>query len=308
MVESANPAAKEKSRQLITNCLPYAEKSFRIGISGAPGVGKSTFINALGKELLQQGYKPAILAIDPSSAVNRGSILGDKTRMSDLVDQERVYIRPTAAGGSLGGVSGATREAVILCEAAGFDVIIVETVGVGQSEIEVHTMTDLFLLLIQPGSGDELQGIKKGIMEMVDIVCVTKADGPQLDLAEESRRMVSNALRLATVKESGWKPSALTVSSFSSQSIVKVREKIFEFYTFVKSNRTLEKNREKQLSYWLLETARNDLLTWIYADKEIKNAESDISDLVLKRVISPVEGANRLFEIYKKRFLNQTSV
>ena len=229
LIENSNPKNQEKASQLIEKCLPYANKSIRIGITGVPGVGKSTFIEAFGGYLADEGKKIAVLAVDPTSTVSGGSILGDKTRMETLVNHKNAFIRPSPSGDSLGGVARTTRETIILCEAAGFDTLLIETVGVGQSETTVHSMTDFFLLLKLAGAGDELQGIKRGIMEMADAIVINKADGENKKPAEKARSEFRRALHLYPAKESGWKPSVLLCSSLLKEGIEEVWKLIQEF-------------------------------------------------------------------------------
>ncbi len=219
LIESETSAHRELAHQIVACCLPFSGNSIRIGITGAPGVGKSTFIESFGLFLIESGFHPGILAIDPSSQVSKGSILGDKTRMQYLSTNAAAFIRPSAAGSSLGGVARKTRETVLLCEAAGFDIILIETVGVGQSETTVHDMTDFFLLLLQPGGGDELQGIKRGIVEMADLLAVTKAEGEQETLAEKSKQAYQNALHLFPLKQNGWTPQVVTCSGITGKGV-----------------------------------------------------------------------------------------
>jgi len=226
-------------------------RSIRIGITGVPGVGKSTFIEAFGKLLLDQGKKVAVLAIDPSSQLTRGSILGDKTRMENLSADKRAFIRPSPSGTTLGGVSGKTREAMLLCEAAGFDVILVETVGVGQSETAVKNMVDYFLLLMLAGAGDELQGIKKGIMEMADGLVIHKADGENLDLAKKAKTNYQNALHLLPESERGWYPSVILASSITGLGLEEIWNLIRDFEEKMKENGFWESNRAAQRLNWL---------------------------------------------------------
>ncbi|MCB0637133.1 MAG: methylmalonyl Co-A mutase-associated GTPase MeaB, partial [Lewinella sp.] len=219
LVESTLPADREQAHALLDACLPHTGRSFRLGITGVPGVGKSTFIEAFGLELLAAGYRLAVLTIDPSSQLTRGSILGDKTRMARLAQREEAYIRPSAAGDALGGVAAKTRELILLCEAAGFDFIIVETVGVGQSEVAVHALTDFFLLLLLPGGGDELQGIKRGVVEMADLIAVNKADGERTAAARQARVEYARALHLFPPKPSGWTARAVTCSATTGAGV-----------------------------------------------------------------------------------------
>ena len=214
LVESTNPEHLEKANEVIKGCLPHANNSIRIGITGVPGVGKSTFIEAFGTHLTSLGKKVAVLAVDPSSSISHGSILGDKTRMEELVKDKKAFIRPSASGGTLGGVARKTREAIILCEACGFDTIIIETVGVGQSETAVHSMVDFFLLLKISGAGDELQGIKRGIMEMTDTIVINKADGDNIVKAKLAKSEFNRALHLFPPKSSGWMPKVTTCSAY----------------------------------------------------------------------------------------------
>jgi LAO/AO transport system kinase len=226
LVESTNTNHLAKANEVINACVPYANKSVRIGITGVPGVGKSTFIEAFGKHLTSLGKKVAVLAVDPSSTISHGSILGDKTRMEELVKDPKAYIRPSASGETLGGVARKTRETITLCEAAGFDTILIETVGVGQSETAVHSMVDFFLLLNISGAGDELQGIKRGIMEMADAIVINKADGDNIKKANLAKAEFNRALHLFPAKKSGWTPTTTTCSSITHEGIPGVWETI----------------------------------------------------------------------------------
>jgi LAO/AO transport system kinase len=221
LVESASTKHQQLAQEIITLCLPHSGKSIRVGITGVPGVGKSTFIEALGSYITKRGGKLAVLAIDPSSERTRGSILGDKTRMEELSVDKNAYIRPSPSAGSLGGVARKTRETIILCEAAGFDHIFIETVGVGQSETAVHSMTDFFLLLMLAGAGDELQGIKRGIMEMADIIAINKADGNNIEKAQMAKVQYNNAIHLFPKKDSEWDPKVLTCSASKKPEFLK---------------------------------------------------------------------------------------
>jgi LAO/AO transport system kinase len=236
LVESSRHDHRIIAQQVIEACQPYAVKSMRIGITGVPGAGKSTFIEAFGGLLTSRGHKLAVLAIDPSSEKSKGSIMGDKTRMETLCNDPRAFIRPSPTGGSLGGVARKTRESIVLCEAAGFDVIFIETVGVGQSEIAVHSMSDFFLLLMLSGAGDELQGIKRGIMEMSDLIAITKADGSNMDKATLAKSLYSNALHLFPPTDSGWVPTAMISSAVTKIGLDEIMEKIFEYFKLTESN------------------------------------------------------------------------
>ncbi len=222
LIESKNPEHLQKANEVIKKCLPHANKSIRIGITGVPGVGKSTFIESFGKHLTKRGKKVAVLAVDPSSTITKGSILGDKTRMEDLVKDKNAFIRPSPSGDSLGGVARKTRETIILCEAAGFDTIIIETVGVGQSETAVHSMVDFFLLLKLAGAGDELQGMKRGIIEMADAIAINKADGDNLNKANLAKIEFKRALHLYPEKESEWQPKVVLCSAIEKTGIDEI--------------------------------------------------------------------------------------
>lgn len=259
LIESQKAEHQAIAQQVITRCLSAAGSSIRLGITGSPGVGKSTFIEALGQHLVQQDRRLAVLAIDPSSQLSKGSILGDKTRMERLSSDERVFIRPSPAGDSLGGVARKTREAIILCEAAGYDTIVVETVGVGQSETAVHAMVDCFLLLLLPGGGDELQGIKRGIVEMADLVAVNKADGGREVLAQQAARAYRNALHLFPPKESGWTVAVTTCSAEQGTGIAELWAQVQDYAEQTQKNGHFARNRSQQATYWLHETIQQHL-------------------------------------------------
>ncbi|WP_339656633.1 methylmalonyl Co-A mutase-associated GTPase MeaB, partial [uncultured Salegentibacter sp.] len=271
LVESNQFSHRKKAQQLLEGALPYSQKSIRIGITGVPGVGKSTFIESFGSYLIEQGKKVAVLAVDPSSSVSHGSILGDKTRMENLVKEENAFIRPSASGSSLGGVAKKTRESIILCEAAGFDVVLIETVGVGQSETTVHSMTDFFLLLKLAGAGDELQGIKRGIIEMADAIVINKADGDNIKAAREAKLEFNRALQLYPSKESGWKPKVALSSALKQTGIDSVWELIKEFEKLGKENGFFLKNRKEQNKFWLLQTINEHLKNRFYQNPVMKN-------------------------------------
>ncbi len=246
LIESAKAAHQQLASQLIDAVLPFTGKSLRIGITGVPGVGKSTFIEAFGMHLIEQGKKVAVLAIDPSSSISKGSILGDKTRMEKLSVHPDAFIRPSAASGSLGGVAYKTREATLLCEAAGFDTIIIETVGVGQSETEVSHITDFFLLLMLAGAGDELQGIKRGIMEIADGLTITKADGNNIDKAKAARSEYARALHFMPPHPSGWIPEVKICSSYNNSGIEDIAEMIERYVQHQTTNGHFQKKRNEQ--------------------------------------------------------------
>lgn len=299
LLESSNTNDKLAAKELIQKCLPLSGNSIRIGITGVPGVGKSTFIETFGLHLIQQGKKVAVLAIDPSSEKSGGSILGDKTRMNELSQHEKAFIRPTASGNSLGGVARKTRESIYLCEAAGFDVVLIETVGVGQSETVVHSMVDFFLLLMLAGAGDELQGIKRGIMEMADALVITKADGDNVRKANAARQEYQNAMHLFPPNKNNWIPKALTCSALENQSIGQIEKVISSFVEQTKGNASFYQNRKEQDLYWMHETLKENLLADFYLKQENKLQISSAENKVLKGELSSFEAADQLFKIYK---------
>jgi LAO/AO transport system kinase len=272
LVESKNAAHLEKANTIIKACLAHANKSVRVGITGVPGVGKSTFIEAFGTYLTSQKKKVAVLAIDPSSSLTKGSILGDKTRMEDLVKDKNAFIRPSPSGESLGGVARKTRETIILCEAAGFDTIIIETVGVGQSETAVHSMVDFFLLLKLAGAGDELQGIKRGIIEMADAIAINKADGDNEKRAKLAKVEFNRALHLYPEKDSGWQPKVSLCSALHNQGIAEIWTIIEEYISITSKNNYLNHKRNEQNKFWLLQTIENRLKTDFFNNEKIKDA------------------------------------
>ena len=300
LIESAQPKHRKIANELIQKCLPLAGNSIRIGITGVPGVGKSTFIENFGLLLHQMGKKVAILAIDPSSNTSGGSILGDKTRMNELSRLDEVFIRPSPAGDSLGGVARKTRESIVLCEAAGYDVIIIETVGVGQSETAVHSMTDFFLLLMLSGAGDELQGIKRGIMEMADALVITKADGDNIRKANVARREYENAMHLFPAKESGWIPKAMTCSSIERTNLQRIWDVIESFKNATTINGWFENNRKQQDIHWLKETLDAKLLQAFYEHPTLKEALKEQKQQVANKQTTSYLAAEELFEQFLK--------
>lgn len=298
LVESNLPADQVIAQQVIEKCLPYAGKSIRLGITGVPGAGKSTFIEALGTELCKQGKHLAVLAIDPSSERSKGSILGDKTRMNELSTQANAFIRPSPSAGSLGGVARKTRETIVLCEAAGFDTIFVETVGVGQSETAAHSMVDYFLLLQVTGTGDELQGIKRGIMEMADGIAINKCDGNNMERARAARVSFRNALALFPPPESGWKPDALCCSAVEGTGISDVWNNIEEYIRFIKKNGYFVRQRTKQAKYWMYETINQALLDNFYRSEAMEPLIAAAEHDVLSDKISSFVAAHNLLKQY----------
>ena len=298
LIESTNPEHLEKANEVIKGCLPYANNSNRIGITGVPGVGKSTFIEAFGKYLTSIGKKVAVLAVDPSSSISYGSILGDKTRMEELVKDENAYIRPSASGDTLGGVARKTRETIILCEACGFDTIIIETVGVGQSETAVHSMVDFFLLLKISGAGDELQGIKRGIMEMADTIVINKADGDNIAKAKLAKTEFSRALHLFPAKSSGWMPKVTTCSAYEKTGIDAIWDIISEYFELVKLNHYFEEKRQNQNQFWMMETINEQLKSHFYNHPNVIQLLEENKKAVLNNEISPFAAAMSLLEQY----------
>ncbi len=297
LIESTNPKHQEKANVIIEQCLPFANKLVRIGITGVPGVGKSTFIEVFGKYFTEKGKKVAVLAIDPSSSINKGSIMGDKTRMEKLVKDSNAYVRPSPSGESLGGVAQKTRETIILCEAAGFDVILIETVGVGQSEIAVHSMVDFFLLLKLAGAGDELQGIKRGIIEMADAIVINKADQDNVKKANLAKAEFSRALHLYPLKESNWQPQVTTCSAFFNEKIDAVYKIIADYLSLTKSNGYFEKRRNEQNSYWLLETINQQLKNNFYNKPLVKETLKNYLKDIQKLKTTPFNAAKELLKL-----------
>jgi LAO/AO transport system kinase len=300
LVESTNPEHLEKANEVIQGCLPHANQSVRIGITGVPGVGKSTFIEAFGKYLTSLGKKVAVLAVDPSSSISHGSILGDKTRMEELVKDENAFIRPSASGESLGGVARKTRESIMLCEACGFDTILIETVGVGQSETAVHSMVDFFLLLNLAGAGDELQGIKRGIMEMADLIVINKADGDNITKAKLAKTEYNRALHLFPMKNSGWSPTVTTCSAIEKEGIDSVWNIIEEYFHLTKENNYFNTKRANQNQYWLMETINDQLKNNFYNNPEIIQLLEENKKAVSTNEISPFAAAFLLLKKYFK--------
>ena len=282
LCESQKQADQKLADELLSKLLNQTGRSLRVGITGAPGVGKSTFIEALGKHLTSLEKKIAVLAIDPSSEKTKGSILGDKTRMEELAKDPLAFIRPTATRHTLGGVADKTRESILLCEAAGFEIILVETVGVGQSETAVRDMVDFFLLLQLAGAGDELQGIKKGIMEMADGIVVTKADGDNEKRARQAQTEYQHAIHLFQRAESGWMPKVLTTSALEKKGIEEVWKMIEGFHSFSLKNKFFQKNREQQNLQWFRESVdqllKNKILKSKTASNKIKSFEKKIAE------------------------------
>ena len=283
---------------MLEQCLPFANKSVRIGITGVPGVGKSTFIEALGKHLTNHNKKVAVLAVDPSSSVNKGSILGDKTRMEKLVNDKNAFIRPSPAGSSMGGVAQKTRESIVLCEAAGFDTVIIETVGVGQSETMVHSMVDFFLLLKIAGAGDELQGIKRGIIEIADAIIINKSDGDNIKNAHIAKIEFNKALHLYPPKENGWQPKVVTASALKNIGIDVISEMIDQYIVLTKKQGFFKTKRINQNTFWLKNTIEENLYSSFFKDKNISIDLQQEIDLLKQGKTTPFNAANNLLKKY----------
>lgn len=300
LIESTQQNHIEKAQELIEMCLPFANKSIRLGITGVPGVGKSTFIEALGNQLIEKGKKVAVLAVDPSSTISHGSILGDKTRMESLVRSSDAFIRPSPSGKSLGGVAQKTRESIILCEAAGYDILIIETVGVGQSETAVHSMVDFFLLLKLAGAGDELQGIKRGIIEMADALVINKADGDNLLSAQKAKNQFRKALHLYPLAQSSWSPEVLTCSALEGSGIEKIWKLILKYIEITSKNGFFEENRINQNKFWLLQTIEEQLKSSFYNNPKVKVELALQIKAVQQHKITPFAAARYLLGLNKK--------
>tara|TARA_B110000003_G_scaffold276509_1_gene323417 strand:+ start:8976 stop:10070 length:1095 start_codon:yes stop_codon:yes gene_type:complete len=301
LVESTNKEHQEKANEIIEECLPHSNKSIRIGITGVPGVGKSTFIEVFGKKLTKNGKKVAVLAIDPSSSITRGSILGDKTRMEELVNDKNAYIRPSPSGLSLGGVAQKTKESVILCEAAGYDIIIIETVGVGQNETMVNSMVDFFLLLKIAGAGDELQGIKRGIIEMADAIVINKSDGENIKNTKIAKLEFNKALHLYPQKQSGWKPKVLIASSIKNTGIIEITDMIEEYMSLVKKNNYFEIKRNNQNAFWLKSLINKHLHNSFFKNNEINSALKNEIYLLKNGNTTPFISAKKLLKLYNEQ-------
>jgi len=298
LVESSLPAHLQLAHEIVEKCLPYSGKSLRIGITGVPGVGKSSFIETMGKYLTNSGRKLAVLAIDPSSEKTKGSIMGDKTRMEALSADSNAFIRPSPSAGSLGGVARKTRETIILCEAAGFDTIFIETVGVGQSETVVHSMVDFFLLLMLAGAGDELQGIKRGIMEMADTIAITKADGTNFRKAEQAASEYKNALHLFPKSVSGWSPKVLLCSALENSGIQQLWDTIQDYTRMTTENNFFHNRRREQSKYWMYETINENIRSHFYHHPLIEKELQGFEEKVLEGKMGSFGAAKKLLQMY----------
>ena len=287
---------EEVASEIVRLCLPHSGKSVRMGITGVPGVGKSTFIDTFGMALLEAGKKVAVLAVDPSSPISKGSILGDKTRMERLAADSRAFIRPSPSSDMLGGVARKTRETILLCEAAGYDTILVETVGVGQSETAVHAMTDFFVLLMLAGAGDQLQGIKRGIMEMCDAMIITKADGGNMAAATRAKSEYASALHLFPAREDGWFPPVLTTSALEQKGIDEVVLLLDNYAVWMQERGLMNERRKRQNLSWLHEELRAKIVERFYENSDVKLRLEAMERRVADGAISPFQAASDILK------------
>ena len=298
LIESAAPQHRDLAQALLGRLLPHSGRSIRIGITGVPGAGKSTFIDSFGCLLTERGKRVAVLAVDPSSSLSGGSILGDKTRMERLSRDERAFIRPSPTGGILGGVAGRTREAILLCEAAGYDVILVETVGTGQSEVTLRALVDFFMLLLITGAGDELQGIKKGVIEIADALVINKADGDNIAAAQAARAQFSQSLRYVAPATEGWRTRAFTASGMSGEGIDAIWRAIGEFVAQTQASGVFAERRAAQQRAWLHDELRAQLQRRLYGNAEIRAALPEIEAAVINGELPAATAAERLLRLF----------
>jgi LAO/AO transport system kinase len=300
LIESTSNYDKTIADGILNQAIKKKSESIRIGVTGVPGVGKSTFIENFGRFLISKNHRVAVLAVDPSSKISGGSILADKTRMEKLATSDSAFIRPSPSGGITGGVASKTRESIIVCESAGYDVVIVETVGVGQSEFSVASMVDFFIVLILPGSGDELQGIKKGILENAHLIIVHKADGDYLREAQITQSAFNNTISFQIPVHPSWQTKVICLSSILKDSYENVYSCILDFIRIMKTGGELNRLRKSQYIEWMGELIQDEILFRFYNDKEISSKYKKIKDQVLKERINPAEAARELLDIYFK--------
>jgi LAO/AO transport system kinase len=300
-VESTRPDHRDEATALLTELLPHTGGAIRIGISGAPGSGKSTFIEAFGLRLIEQGHRVAVLAVDPSSTRTGGSILGDKTRMGELTRSDAAFVRPSPAAGTLGGVARRTREAMLLCEAAGFDVVMVETVGVGQSEVAVAGMVDLFAVLVAPGAGDELQGIKRGIIELADVVVVNKNDGDLAPAAKTTATDYGSALRLVRSKTAAWTPRVVLVSSLEGMGIDELWSTVEEFRSTLDAADELDRRRAEQAREWMWSEVSESLMDALRHDERVSGLADRLETAVTAGELPPAAAARQILDAFQSR-------
>ena len=301
LLESTRPDHRETAQTVVEACLSHSGDSIRVAVTGVPGVGKSTFIETLGQRLVDDGHRLAVLTVDPTSERSKGSILGDKTRMGTLASEEKAFIRPSPTAGTLGGVAPRTREVILLCEAAGYDTVFVETVGVGQSEITVRSMVDFFLLLALAGAGDELQGIKRGIVEVADAIAIAKADGKNKESAETARAEYEKALHLLSETESGWEPPVLTCSSQTGAGIDAVWDTVQRYRAYTQETGFFETQRRQQARHWMYQTIEQRLRDDFFADPDVESARAEVEADVLEGRLSSLAAAERLLSVYQER-------
>ncbi|MGD9172688.1 MAG: methylmalonyl Co-A mutase-associated GTPase MeaB [Desulfobacterales bacterium] len=294
LIESARPDHQQLARKIVDEVLPQTGKAIRLGITGVPGVGKSTFIESLGMLLVQSGHRVAVLAVDPSSSRSGGSVMADKTRMEKLAVEKNAFIRPSPSGGTLGGVARKTRETMMVCEAAGFDVIIVETVGVGQSETTVASMVDFFLVLMLAGAGDELQGIKRGVLELADALAINKADGDNIEKAQKAAKIYTTALHMLQPASLNWDPPVLTCSALEMTGIDEIWQTVLKFHKQFNRSGELEHKRQKQALDWLWSMVEDELKQRFYNNPEIKQRLDQITRAVARGETAPTLAADKL--------------
>ena len=301
LVESTREEDRSAAAELLSACTPHSGNALRVGITGAPGVGKSTLIESLGMMLIREGRRIAVLAVDPTSTISRGSILGDKTRMQQLAAEERAFIRPSPSGGTPGGTALRTRETMLVLEAAGYDTVFVETVGVGQTETAVHTMVDFFLLLALAGAGDELQGIKRGIVELADAVAITKADGDNKAAAQRARIQLKNALDLFPPQPSGWKPRVHVCSAATGDGLDRLWQTVLDHEVHARASGYFAQRRSEQARHWFHQTLEQGLRDSFYGDSRIGERMRELEDVVLAGDKSAAEAAEDLLAMWRDR-------